>query len=290
MTNVSTLLYYSAPLEPAGRDDDWCIDAVSQSPKVHLNFRVVGVEATVTDLRNGALSPGLDRTGFEKLVSPTRVDHHALAAKSDSSLERYRSELSELLTALTGADLVRFFDVTVRRQEDGRVKGSPSQAPHQRVHVDQSPKSALARAARHGEPGRRFSRVQIVNAWRPLFGPVRNYPLAVCDYRSLHVSADLVPTRLLFPDWLKDRETFSVKHNPDHRWYYWNGMSPDEVLVFKCYDSASRSLASPAEGPEHSDLIDVAGLCPHTAFFDDGGPVDGTLRTSVEMRALLFYD
>lgn len=290
MTNVSTLLYYSAPLAPAGRDDDWCIDAVSQPSKVHMNFRIVGVETTVTDLRNGELSPKLDETGFEKVVYPTQVDHQALAAKSGTSLERYQSELGELLTALTGADLVQFFDVTVRRQDSGVRGGSPLQAPHQRVHVDQSPKSARARAARHGEPGRRFRRVQIINVWRPLIGPVRNYPLAVCDYRSLNISADMVATRLRFPDWLKDRETYSVKHNPDHRWYYWKAMSPDEVLVFKCYDSASRDLALTDEDAEGSGLIDVAGLCPHTAFFDEAGPVDGNLRTSVEMRALLFYD
>lgn len=101
-------------------------------------------------------------------------------------------------------------------------------------------------------------------------------------------ATDLVATRLRFPAWLKDRENFSVKFNPSHRWYYWGSLSPDEVLVFKCFDSASRGLAL-AGGASGPDLTDVAGLCPHTAFLDPAGPVTGRLRTSVELRALLFY-
>jgi cephamycin C biosynthesis protein len=161
-----------------------------------------------------------------------------------------------------------------------------------RVHVDQSPKSARARAADHTGPGRPFRRFQIVNIWRPLIEPVRNFPLALCDYRSLDLSADLVPTRLRFPAWLKDRENYSVRYNPGHRWHYWGSLSPDEVILFKCYDSASRGLALADEGAEcgeRDDLIDTAGLCPHTAFFDEKGPATGHLRTSLEMRALLFY-
>jgi len=62
------------------------------------------------------------------------------------------------------------------------------------------------------------------------------------------------------------------------------------VIVFKCYDSASRDLTLLSEGVERRGLIDVAGLCPHTAFFDESGPSTGRLRMSLEVRALLFYD
>ena len=125
--------------------------------------------------------------------------------------------------------------------------------------------------------------------WRPLIAPVRNFPLAVCDYRTVDVAGDLVVTRLRFPAWLADRENFSVRYNPSHRWYYWRGLAPDEVMVFKCFDSASAGLAGVSEGAGAPGSLDVSGLCPHTAFVDPDGPTTGRLRTSVELRALVLY-
>src|SRR3990172_8793398 len=38
-------------------------------------------------------------------------------------------------------------------------------------------------------------------------------------------------------------ETYSVSHNPEHRWSYFSQMTRDEVLLFKCYDSAEDGRA-----------------------------------------------
>ncbi|MEU7056920.1 CmcJ/NvfI family oxidoreductase [Streptomyces sp. NPDC046197] len=289
MPTVSSLLYYSAPFTPTGTDDDWCIDAVSRPPEILFNFRKVPVETVITDLRDSTTVPRLDDMGFEKAAVPTCVDQRALAEGSLPALERYRRETAELLESLTGADTVEFFDATVRREDTEAAREPTHQSPHLRVHVDQSPTSARARAADHGWRGRPFRRFQIVNVWRPLIEPVRNFPLALCDYRSVDPLADLVPTRLDFPTWLRDRENYSVRHNPRHRWYYWGSLAPDEATLFKCYDSASRDLALAGEPGAEGEMRDVAGLCPHTAFFDRTGPAAGHLRTSLELRALLFY-
>ncbi|ANW18125.1 CmcJ/NvfI family oxidoreductase [Streptomyces clavuligerus] len=310
MPTVSSLLYYSAPLTPGGRDDDWCIDAVSRPPEALFNFRKVPHRTAVTDVRDGTVSPTLDGMGFEMAVAPTRADQRALLEGSAPAVERYQRETEELLTGLTGADAVEFFDVTLRREHGDAPADPAHQSPHLRVHVDQSPRSAWARAVDTAGPGRRFSRFQIINVWRPLIEPVRNFPLALCDYRSLDPAADLVVTRLDFPAWLKDRENYSVRHNPGHRWYHWGALSPDEALIFKCYDSASLGLARTGHGPEddgtagdgtdaggraaagprRGGLVDTAGLSPHTAFFDEEGPTTGHLRISLEMRALIFHD
>ncbi len=290
MSTVSALLYYGAPLSAAGPEDNWVIDAVSRPPEILYNFRKVAIETAINDLRESKIQPRLDDTGFEKLVSPTHVDQQALSHRSAASLEEYQHETGALLKSLTGADAAVFFDATLRCEDTETPRVPPFQAAHLRVHVDQNPRSARARAVNHGGPQRQFRRFQIVNVWRPLNEPVRNFHLAVCDYRSLNLSADLVPTRLNFPPWLKDRENYSLKHNSNHRWYYWRALSPNEVIMFKCYDSACRDLALVSEGGERSGLIDVAGLCPHTAFFDEDGPTTGRLRTSLEMRALVFYD
>ncbi len=289
MATVSSRLRYSAPLTPTSPADGWVIDALSQPPKIIRNFRTTAVDVTITDLRDGGLRPTLDGTGFERVEAATRVDQRALAESSPPALALYQAETVELLRSRTGAERVVIFDATVRREDTEATNGGPNQSAHQRVHVDQSPNSARARAANHGEPGRPFSRFQIVNVWRPLLEPVRNYPLALCDYRSLDPATDLVPTRLHFPAWLKDRENYSVRFNPRHRWYHWGALSPDEALMFKCHDSASGGPPAAGEGVERPGLSDVAALCPHTAFVDPDGPTTGRLRTSLELRALLFY-
>lgn len=288
MPAVSALLYYGAPLTP-DQDGDWIIDGITRPPEQIWNFRKVAVESLITDVRDGTFQPSLDETGFEMRRAPTEADQQALVEKSASALEQYQAEMGALLRSLTGADVVVFFDATVRHEDTDKSKDLPNQAANLRVHIDQNPRSALARAMNHGGADRQFSRFQIINIWRPLLEPVRNFPLAMCDYRSVDPATDLVTTQLKFPAWLKDRENYSVKANPNHQWYYWSALSPDEALIFKCYDSASRSLALVSEGTERDGTLDVAGLCPHSAFFDENGPTSGRLRTSMEMRALLFY-
>lgn len=289
MSTVSTFLYYGAPFMPTGRENNWLIDAVSRPPEIIMNFRTVAMKVTVTNLRGGNIHPRLDDMGFEKLLIPTQVDQRALSDRLASSVEEYQIETGALLLSLTSADAVLFFDATLRGVDTHTPLAQDVRSAHLRVHVDQNPTSALARAANLGGPKRRFRRFQIINVWRPLVESVRNFPLGLCDYRSVDLSADLVSTRLNFPPSLKDRENYSLKFNPKHRWYYWESLSPDEVIIFKCYDSASRDLAL-VNGETDQGLIDVAGLCPHTAFFNESGPTKGRLRTSLEVRALLFYE
>ncbi len=70
-------------------------------------------------------------------------------------------------------------------------------------------------------------------------------------------------------------------------------MTPDEVLLLKCYDSASRALSTVKASAAQVDetlLKDVAGLTPHTAFHDAQAATEGPSRQSIEVRALVFYD
>lgn len=71
---------------------------------------------------------------------------------------------------------------------------------------------------------------------------MHDWPLAVCEFNSLDVVNDLVPTTLKYPPPLPHGETYSVTHSPTHRWWFWSEMTPDDVLLLKCYDSASRAL------------------------------------------------
>jgi hypothetical protein len=114
-------------------------------------------------------------------------------------------------------------------------------------------------------------RVQIVNVWRPLRGPVQDAPLAVCHAPSV-APADLVPSDLVYPH--RTGETYSVTYNPAHRWFYLRGMGTDEALLLKCYDSKTDGRAR---------------FTPHTAFDDPTAPADAPPRESIELRTLVFH-
>lgn len=50
---------------------------------------------------------------------------------------------------------------------------------------------------------------------------------------------DLVPTDVWFPHYCD--ESFEIKYNPQHRWYYKKGMSPDETVVFELYSMTPKT-------------------------------------------------
>ena len=95
-------------------------------------------------------------------------------------------------------------------------------------------------------------------------------PLAVADSRSVDFDADLVATRLFFPD--REGWIYHINYNPRHQWYYLADQTPEEVILFKCFDSD----------------VDKTRLVPHSAFLDKTSPADAPQRQSIEVRALVF--
>jgi hypothetical protein len=100
---------------------------------------------------------------------------------------------------------------------------------------------------------------------------VRDAPLAMADGTTV-APEDLVASDLIYPN--RSGETYSVKYNPNHRWFYFPEMTPDEALLLKCYDSASDGRTR---------------FGPHTAFVDPTTPSDVAPRESIEIRALVFH-
>ena len=73
------------------------------------------------------------------------------------------------------------------------------------------------------------------STWRPLRGPLYDWPLALCDHRSVDTQSDFETGDNIYPR--LESESLLVYHNNHHRWHYLSEMQPDEVLVFKSYDS-----------------------------------------------------
>jgi hypothetical protein len=293
--DVNTTLNYSKALPSNSVSEHWFINInASSDGKQEQNYENETIQTTIHDIRGHESDTHIDVTGFQTLYSPSTVDADLILNGTDEEVkEAYYDEVEQLLKRVTGASHIVFFDHTVRKVRPGQLNDSASKRqPVQRVHVDQTPISAHKRVKRHA-PNVPWTRFQLINVWRPLKNPVYDYPLAVADFRSIDVVNDLIPTTLVYPPPLPNGETYSIVYNPQHRWCYWSKMTPDEVLLLKCYDSASRALstvkASAAEVDE-TLLKDVAGLTPHTAFYDAQAAAEGPSRRSIEVRALVFYD
>ncbi len=270
LPTVEATLNYIAPMSERPRnytfDPQPGVPRSNVEPEAHI--------VPIHDVRPIASSVSLDHEGFAVL-------HHASAVHDfwdeDELRRTYYPEAERVIAEATGASKVFIFDHTLRR----RVKGAQDwsrEAPRQpatRVHVDHTAKSGPQRVRDFfGDDAERLlrGRVQVINLWRPIRGPLRDAPLAMCDVESV-APEDLVATDLVYQH--RTGETYNVKYNPSHRWFYVPEMQPHEALLLKCYDSATDGRAR---------------FLPHTAFEDPTAPEDVPPRESIELRTLVFHE
>ena len=158
---------------------------------------------------------------------------------------------------------------------DGSAEAATVFGPGKSVHIDQSYETAknyVRQLLPDEADGLSKKRFQIINAWRPIKTVYRD-PFGVADANSVPES-DLVEAARVYPDRID--ATWTIRPNPNHRWYFKYAQKPDEVLMFKCFDSVSLTDGR-------------AKRSPHSAFED---PAHDNLppRESVEVRTLVFYD
>jgi len=227
---------------------------------------------TIYNVRPVAPQLSLDSEGLA-LVKHNSAVHDFY---DEDELRRvYFPEAERLVAEVTGAARVLVFDHTVRRRVSGgvdRSAGTPRQ-PVTVVHNDYTIKSGPQRVRDlMGEEAEKLlsHRFEIVNVWRPIRGPLRDAPLAVCDATTVALT-DFVPSDLVYRD--RTGEIYRVKYNPAHRWFYTPEMQTDEALLIKCYDSAT----------------DKARFTAHSAFEDPTASADVLPRESIELRTLAFH-
>ena len=245
------------------------------------------VHATViNDARRGE-GLGLDTSAFQLVHAPSNV---ADFMDTDEAMRVYYEECKALARELTGATVTFTYDHLIRepgRQisgggTDGATNITGSEAGGGYIgfaHMDYTDNSTWdAYLAVHGQTvPANPKRVISLNFWRGLSGVVDDHPLTVCDARTVQPK-DLFETVVYGYgasnySWHEiGIDTFSVKYSQDHRWYYYPRMTPDEVLVFKAYDS---------EGV-------IGRTCPHCAFANPLAAPDSPARRSIELRVLCF--
>jgi hypothetical protein len=239
---------------------------------------------------------GLDINGFVLADRPSAVRDFF----DKDEVERvYPTEVVAAVLALTGATRVAPLGWMVRtsgdlskhrQQTSGYTHRGGVQPPAGEAHVDFTPARAepLARAVyeKTFPDGRGFSRFIASSLWRTFSEPPQDYPLAVCDAGSVGRDEG-TPNTMFIVDRLPDEQAMlgameneksapaaAIFHfNPAHRWWYFSGMTRDEVLLFKFHDSdASKALRT-----------------PHTAFHDPSF-ANPKVRESIEFRTIAYFE
>jgi hypothetical protein len=264
------------------------IGPMTERPRYHAddgsrdNLELDPRTIRVDNARLWVQPPSLAREGFALI--PHRSDVSDF--RNPQEIARiYGPEIERLLLELTHADKVVLVGPAVRRSAEcssGAVRLTSSGPLCETrsvcfVHVDISDSTAVvfAQRFRPKDPSRPVRRFAHYNIWRALSPPPQDFPLAVCDSRSVSAS-DLVEADAMMDVPGKPESSYVglvVRYNSRHRWSHFPNMNRDELLVFKTHDS------DPAH-PKH---------VPHVAFNDPTCPPGAEPRSSIEMRVIAYW-
>ena len=219
--------------------------------------------------RAGDLS--LDTSGFMLVEHRTQVRDFF----DPEELKRvYYPEVIALVQRLSGAKRVVVFDHTLRSGDEGEREAKLIREPVLSAHNDYTEWSGpnRVREVMGAEADellkRRFAVIQV---WRAIGKPIVSNPLAMADARSV-APEDLLIAERRYPN--RVGQTYRLKHNARHRWFYFPEMRRDEAIVFKVFDSEKDGRAR---------------FTPHTSFDDPATPPGAPPRQSVEARTLAFF-
>jgi len=226
-------------------------------------------------VRNGRLHANelsLEQTGFVLVEHKTGVVDFFDVKQLESV---YYPEVEQVIKQVSGAARVVIFDHTLRSGDEAEREEKLVREPVLSAHNDYTEWSGPNRV-REVLPDeaeklltRRFAIIQV---WRAINQPIQANPLALADAKSVAME-DLVVAERRYPH--RVGQTYRLKFNSQHRWYYFPEMRRDEAIVFKVYDSAIDSRAR---------------FTPHTSFADPNTPAGAPARQSIEVRAFAFFN
>ena len=186
----------------------------------------------------------------------------------------YYPEIERLIKEQSGASRVVIFDHTLRSGNEDEREEKLLREPVLSAHNDYTEWSGPHRVREvMGDEAEELlkRRFAIIQVWRAIDKPIQSNPLAVADARSV-APEDLLVAERRYPN--RVGQTYRLKYNPNHRWFYFPQMRRDEAIVFTVYDS---------------DKGGRARFTPHTSFDDPTTPPNAPPRQSIEMRALVFF-
>ena len=213
----------------------------------------------------------LERNGFVFVEHKTAMKNFFDAEE----LKRvYYPEVIDLIKRESGAKRVVVFDHTLRSGNEDEREEKLIREPVLSAHNDYTEWSGPNRVRElMGDEAEELlkRRFAIIQVWRAINQPIQSNPLAMADAGSIAFE-DLLIAERRYPN--RVGQTYRLKHNPNHKWFYFPRMARDEALVFTVYDSEKDGRAR---------------FTAHTSFDDPTTPPGAPPRQSIEARALAFF-
>ena len=253
------------------------------------NMSLRGVDVPVFDARPINDELDLDVDGYRVFSHTSSVADSLDLAELDRD---YHVQVGAFIKELTGArDVMPARDGLVVRhgarsgihtgpRTDGNGERRLVQQPARFAHLDYTASSAevfmgrvLAAEQREVAP---YSRFAVFQTWRATSAPPQDNLLAVANGTTVDPD-DVITFTTRMGDTavgMPEVQARVVEHNPSQQWNYFSGMTIDEILVFKGWDS---------------DSSRCGGLA-HTAVDDPSAPEDAMPRSSVEARFFAFFE
>ena len=227
-------------------------------------------KVVIRDAREALDRFSLEKNGFEFRVQDLpQLDFLDRA----TVVEKYYRLSEEIVAESTNASRVIAFDHNVRDYELA-PNDTRADSPVRFVHNDYTENSAPQRVIDlMGSEAKKLlnKRYSFINVWRPIRGPVLDFPLGFIDSNSLS-SDDFIESELRYMN--RVGHIYSVINNPAHRWYFLDQMKSEEILLLKCYDSETENKAR---------------YTAHASFKHPTFPENSLSRRSIETRTIAFF-
>lgn len=235
-------------------------------------------ELRLHDARPIVQELSLDREGFALARHPSAVTQASdMAAAGPGYLE----SVAALVRQVSGADLVLAQGKGLLKRHSERAELKGAIGPSRWVHMDYTAAAAdrwvtwmegwQGRALRH------YPRFAIYQTWRCLSPAPYDNTLVLCDASSIAAEDCITFDACLAKPYDAPGNQFEsqfARYNPAQRWYYFSALAPDEVIVFKGFDSDPARHAQPL----------------HNSIDLPDRPADALPRVSVEARFFAFFE
>jgi hypothetical protein len=262
---IDTRMNFSGPIEGRARVDvaNWA----------NTNMALEPHELRIHDARPVAETLSLDREGFTLVRHDCGLTEDSNLADGTEAGQAYLTAVAAFLAGMTGASLVL-------PQGTGLLKRATTPGaigPSRWVHMDYTVAAAHTWVewieGWQGRELRHYPHFAILQTWRCLTPPPSDNTLTLCDASSIDEADCIVFDACMREPYDGPGNMFEsqfARFNPWQRWYYFSDLTPDEMIVFKGFDSDPAWHAQPLH-----NSIDLPGEAP---------------RVSVEARFFAFFE
>ncbi|SMQ50573.1 unnamed protein product [Zymoseptoria tritici ST99CH_1A5] len=276
--SITTEIYHLQEIPRYATEKPYTMRYVPEGGLAITNVAREKHTVAVQDIRDAKTNATLDRNGFMVSHLPVNAMSYDDYDSQEKIVNVYLPELEQILLQQFPGCTIDFVSYLIRKREASFPYSTGEQysfgQPNIVAHVDATPNDMVRQIIRrHGADAQRLlkGRAQYITVWKPLRGPLHDYPLALCDRQSIDSALDLEPQDIV--DKEEVLENIHIYRRPNHQWYYLSGQQTSEALIFRQADTRPNGYGT-----------------PHCAIKNPAAPADCTPRESIEVVAFVYSE